>query len=110
MPFRVARAMVRTSAVPAGREVPRIDRLLQELLGVVLPELAHGRVRVDDGVLQLAADALDLADVDVLGRVAVGVHLHRAARRSWRPCARWRSPMRRAVLDLAADRAHGLVD
>src|SRR5215470_13259356 len=37
-----------TSAVPAGRELARVHRLLQELLGVVLPELADVRVRVDD--------------------------------------------------------------
>src|SRR5438552_12705446 len=54
------------SAVLTRRELPRVHGLLQELLRVVLPELAHMRVRVDDGVLQLAADALDLADVDVL--------------------------------------------
>src|SRR5258706_12823634 len=68
-------------AVPAGRELPRVHRLLEELLGVVGPELADGRIGVDDRVLEHAADLLDLADIDVLGRVAVLVDLDRPARR-----------------------------
>src|SRR5690349_19306949 len=55
-------------AVPAGRELPRVHRLLEELLGIVGPELAHGRIGVDHRVLEHAADLLDLPDVDVLGR------------------------------------------
>src|SRR2546425_4262488 len=102
--------MVGTSAVPAGREVPRVYRLLQEFFGVVLPELADGRIRIDDGVLELAAHALDLADVDVLRRVAVGVHLHRPARRVGDLDLAERGHEGRAVLDLAADRAHRLVE
>ena len=42
---------LRASAVAARRELARVDGLFQELLGVVLPELAHPRVRMDDGVL-----------------------------------------------------------
>src|SRR5262252_6723652 len=80
MPFRAIRAMVSTSAVPAGREVPRVHRLLQEFLGVVLPELADVRICVDDGVLELAADPLHLADVEVLRRIAVRIHLDRTLR------------------------------
>src|SRR5215471_3458876 len=68
------------SAVPTRRELAGVHGLLEELLGVVLPELAHRRVGVDHRVLELAVDALDLADVDVLGGVAVGVHLDGAAR------------------------------
>src|SRR6266508_1897244 len=68
-------------AVLAWRKLARVHGLLEELLGIVLPELAHVRVREDHGVLQLAPHALDLAEVDVLGRVAVGVHLDRPARR-----------------------------
>src|SRR3989441_889458 len=92
------------SAVRTRRELPRVHGLLQELLRVVLPELAHMRVRVDDGVLQLAADALDFADVDVLRRVAVSVHLHRAAGRVGDPHPAQRGHERRAILDVAADR------
>src|SRR5881396_4045313 len=102
--------MVGTSAVPAGREVPRVYRLLQEFFGVVLPELADGRIRIDDGVLELAAHALDLADVDVLRRVAVGVHLHRTAGRVGDPHPAQRGHERRAVLDVAADRLDRLAD
>src|SRR6266850_4251138 len=98
------------SAVLAGWEVPGIDRLLEELLRVVLPELAHVRVRVDDRVLQLAVHALDLADVDVLRRVAVGVHLHRAPRRVGDLHLAQGRHERGAVLHLAADGLHRLVD
>src|SRR3982751_3995105 len=55
-----------TSAVAAWGKVPGVHGLLQELFGIVLPELAHVRVREDDGVLQHAVHALHLADVDVL--------------------------------------------
>src|SRR3989441_539362 len=99
-----------TSAVLTRRELPRVHGLLQELLRVVLPELAHMRVRVDDGVLQLAAEALDLADVDVLRRVAVSVHLHRAAGRVGDPHPAQRGHERRAILDVAADRLDRLAD
>src|SRR6185295_3064126 len=68
-------------AMPAGRELPRVHRLLEELPGVVGPELAHRGVGLDDRVLKRAPDLLDLADVDVLGRVAVLVDLDRSAGR-----------------------------
>src|SRR5258705_9277995 len=70
-----------TSAILAGREVAVVDGLLQEFLRLVLPELRDGRVRVDDGVPELTVLLLDLANVDVLDRVAVGVELQRPARR-----------------------------
>src|SRR6266446_1041682 len=54
-----------------GRPVARIDRILQELLGLVGPELAHVRVGVDDAVHQPAVLALDLAYIDVADHVAV---------------------------------------
>src|SRR5438094_3962644 len=69
------------SAEFANREVAVVHGLLQEILGLVLPELRDGRVGVDDGVPQLAVLLLDLADVDVLDRVAVGVELDGTA---WR--------------------------
>src|SRR5689334_16752932 len=70
-----------TSAVTARREVPRVHRLLQEFVWIVLPELVDVRIGEDDGVLQHAVHTLDLPDVDVLRRIAVRVHLHRTARR-----------------------------
>src|SRR5262245_10498688 len=69
------------SARLARRVVARVERQLQVLLGVVLPELAHRRERGHDGVLQLAVDPLDLPDVDVLHGVAPAVHADRPARR-----------------------------
>src|SRR5215510_13994507 len=65
--------------VLVGREVPRIHRVLQELVRLVRPELAHVRVGVDHPVHQPALLALDLADVDVADHVAVLVELHGAA-------------------------------
>src|SRR5439155_23187314 len=67
-------------AVLAGRVVPRVERLLEIVLGLVLPELADGRVGGDHGVLQATAHALDLADVNVLDGIALGVHRERPAR------------------------------
>src|SRR5258705_13292015 len=67
-------------APPAGRPVPRVQGLLEEVFRLVGPELGHGRVGVDDGVLELAALPLYPANVDVLDGVAVGVELDRPAR------------------------------
>src|ERR1700704_3013236 len=55
------------------REVARVHRILQELLRLVGPELAHVRIGVDHPVHQPAVLALDLADVDVADHVAVAV-------------------------------------
>src|SRR5262249_54068482 len=60
----------------AGREVPAVDRRLEELLLVELPELADVRIGLDDRVPKLFLVIaehlllLDLLDVDVLHRVA----------------------------------------
>src|SRR5438105_14243546 len=48
-----------------GREISRVDRVLQERLGLVGPELADVRVGVDHLVHQPPELAHDLADVDV---------------------------------------------
>src|SRR5712675_1451363 len=48
-----------------GRPVARVHRILQELLRLVGPELAHVRIGLDDPVHQPSVLALDLADVDV---------------------------------------------
>src|SRR5437868_4579737 len=56
-----------------------VDRLFQELVRVVGPELADVRIGLDDGVDELAALLFDLADVDVADHVAVLVERHRAA-------------------------------
>src|SRR5262245_52246399 len=60
----------------AGRKVPAVDRRLEELVLVELPELADVRIGLDDGVQKLLLVVaehlllLDLLDVDVLHRVA----------------------------------------
>src|SRR3954463_12387081 len=53
------------------RIVARVDRLRQELLLVVGPELADIRVGLDHRVDELATFALALADEDVADRIAV---------------------------------------
>src|ERR1043166_632124 len=100
-------ARLPSSAIPAGWKVARVDRLLQEFFGVVLPELADGRGREDHGVLQLAVHALDLAHVDVLDRVAVRIHLDGPARRILDLRRAQRVHERGPVLDLAVDRLDG---
>ena len=67
-------------AVLAGRIVARVERPLEIVLGLVGPELADAGDRGDHRVLQAAAHALDLAHVDVLDGVAVGVDRDRSAR------------------------------
>src|SRR5436190_22441541 len=79
-------------AVFAGRIVAAIDRGLEELVLIELPELADSRIGLDDRVPELrlvVAEhllALDLLDIDVLYRVTHvveadrttdGVELHR---------------------------------
>src|SRR5580658_2222667 len=74
-------------AVRTGREVAAINRLLQELILPIGPELADIRIGLDHGVPQLRLviaekrHLLDLADVDILDRVAHIVERHRSARR-----------------------------
>src|SRR6516164_6453672 len=80
-----------------------VDRMLEELVRVVGPELADVGIGLDHGVDELAALLLDLADVDVADHVAVLVEAH------W-PAASWyfvACPQRRLqrilVLDPAVD-------
>src|SRR5262249_44265582 len=71
----------------AGREVAIIDRLRQEPVLSVGPELTDLRIGLDYGVPELVLVVtehlllLDLLDVDVLDRVAVFVELDRS---TWR--------------------------
>src|SRR6185437_549644 len=64
-------------AVFAGRERPAVNRLLEELVLPIGPELADVRIGLDDGVPKLGLGItehllfLDLLDVDVLDRVAL---------------------------------------
>src|SRR5215469_18339927 len=94
-----------------GRIVARVGGSLQELLGLVGPELRHRRIRVDDGVDELAAGFLHANDVDVLGGIAVLVELDGAARIRHRldGAADGRHELL-PVLDLAVQRLRGLGD
>src|SRR6266576_2051482 len=62
------------------REVARVHRVLQELLRIVGPELAHVGIAVDHAVHQPPVLALHLADVDVADHGAVLVEPGLAAR------------------------------
>src|SRR5919197_4943156 len=62
-----------------GREVARIDRVLEKLLRLIGPELAHVGIGVDDLVHQPSLLARDAADVDVAHHVPVLVERDRAA-------------------------------
>src|SRR5437867_2769882 len=94
----------RSLAVLARRVVAGVGGVLQELVGPVGPELTHAREGVDDRILKPAADALDLADVDVLDRVAEVVELHGAARGVGEVHAPERGAELLPVLDVAARR------
>src|SRR5437870_13803168 len=62
------------------RVVAIVGGHLQELFGLVRPELGHHRVGMDHGVLQLSTHALDLEDVHVLRGIAVLVERDGPAR------------------------------
>src|SRR5438309_9801900 len=70
------------------REVARVHGVLQELLRLVGPELAHVRISVDHAVHQASVLALHLADVDVADDVAVLVESDLAAREIGRASCR----------------------
>src|SRR5712691_7224151 len=97
-------------AVLAWGVVPRVERLPQELLRIVLPELAHGRVGDDHAVLELAAHALHLAHVDVLDGIPPAVDHDGAAREVLQLDLPEGGQERLAVLDLAVDGLDGLHD
>src|SRR6185437_12347068 len=63
------------------RVVARIDGLLEELLLVVGPELAHVMVRLDRLIDQLAVRLFEMANVEIADHVAEMVELDRATRR-----------------------------
>src|ERR1700688_3027888 len=85
-PQRGAPAFCGLLAVLAGRKVAVIDRLGEELLLAVGPELADLRIGLDHGVPELVLVVaehlllLDFFDVDVLDRVTHVVEFDRPAR------------------------------
>src|SRR5665811_2455063 len=62
------------------RIVPRINRVCQERLLLVSPELAHVRIPLDGRVDELAILLLALADVDRTDDIAALIELQRSAR------------------------------
>src|SRR5713101_6387684 len=86
------------------RGVARIDRILQELVLLVGPELADVGIGLDDGVDVFAALLLHLADIAVADHVAELVEPYRAAQRvrHFRVLERLDEDV--LVLSLAADR------
>src|SRR5262249_4675922 len=80
-----------------------VDRVLEELVGIVGPELADVRIGLDHRIDQLAALLLDLADIDVTDHVAVFVEAHRTAAGFDLVARAQRGLQRVLVLDLAAD-------
>src|SRR5437588_8574029 len=99
----------------ARREIAAVDRLLEERLLAVLPELADVRVGLDHGVPQLLLVVtehlllLDLLDIDVLDRIAELVEADRTTRRvQLETCHRLDEFVR--ARPLAAGLFHDLVD
>src|SRR5262249_41608191 len=71
----------RLDVLSARPRLAIVDRMLEELVRVVGPELADVGIGLDHGVDELAALLLDLADVDVADHVALLVETHRPATR-----------------------------
>src|SRR5215475_3230122 len=80
-----------------------VDRMLEELVRIVGPELADVGIGLDHGVDELAALLLHLADVDVADHVAALVEAHRTAA-GWDFVGRPQRRLQRIlVLDPAVD-------
>src|SRR5512147_2114050 len=88
------------------RIVPRVDRLGEEPLLDVGPELAHLRVRLDRGVDELVALALAAPDVEVADHVAEMIEGERPAGRVGERHRAQRPIHRLAVVGLAARLLH----
>src|SRR5215470_17258121 len=97
-------------AVLAWRIVSGVKRHLQELVGIVFPELAYRRIGEDHGVLELAAHPLHLAHVDVLDGIAPLVDDHRPAGKVLELHLLEGGQEGLAVLHLAVDRPDRLDD
>src|ERR1044071_4066912 len=97
-------------AVLAWRIVACVEGLLQELVGIVFPELAHRGIGEDHRVLDLTAYPLHLAHVDVLDGIAPLVDDHGPAREVLELHLLEGSEEGLAVFYLAIDRLDGLHD
>src|SRR5262249_27190838 len=93
----------RLDALSARPGLAIVDRMLEELVRVVGPELADVGIVRDHGVDELTALLLDLANVDVADHVAVLVEAHRAAAGCYFVARPQRRLQRIFVLDLAVD-------
>src|SRR5438132_4768840 len=90
--------------------VPIIDGPLQKLLRLVLPKLRDRREGLDHRVPELTIFLLDLADIDVLDRVAVSIQLDRSSGRIGDLDLAKRSEKLLAALYIPADRPRCFVD
>src|SRR6267378_5873542 len=89
-----------------GRPIARIHRILQELLRLVGPELAHVRVGMDDAVHEAPVLTFDLADVNAADHVSVFVECNRPPG-GFDLDAAHRLHESRLVLDVSLDRVQG---
>src|SRR5262249_19431767 len=92
------------------RGVARIERVLQELLLLLGPEMAGVRIGLDHRVDVSLVLLLDLADIDVANHVAEFVEPHRAAQGVRHLRLPERLYERVFVLGLAADRLERVVE
>src|SRR5512143_757551 len=94
----------------ARREVAREHRLLNELLRIERPELAHLRIGLDDGVGELSVHPCHFANMDVEDRRAVSIEPHRADRAMGQADIMHRLEEGRRIVDLAARCFQRLLD
>src|SRR5262249_5840746 len=105
MVFRFERRLRGAAGAPSRFQrgiITRVDRLRQEPLLVVRPELAHLRIRLDRGVDELAALLLAAADIEAPDDVAEVVEGKWPAWRIHEGYRAQRAVERLAVVGLAA--------
>src|SRR6185437_11351228 len=86
------------------RIVAREHRLFEELLRIVVPELADVGIALDRHVRELAVPFLDPTDIDREDQIAIFVELDRSARRFAQRYGTDRLDQRIAIVNLAAGR------
>src|SRR6516225_434329 len=94
----------------ARRKVARKYRLLDELLWIICPELAHLRIGLDDRVGELAVDACHFANVNVEDRRSVFVQSYRPNRTVGKPDLVHGFEKCRCVICLCANCLEGFLD
>src|SRR5262249_4190283 len=94
----------------ASREVAREHRLLDELLGIIGPELAHLRISLDDRVGELAVQMRRFTNVNVEDRCSVFVETYRSDRAVTKPDLLHGFEKCHRVVCLSAGCLEGLLD